>query len=75
MKQQFRIPSASARGEVNHPEPVYFAPMERWIENGDLDFVQVRYSIAQRAAEERILPAAAKQCEENYPIEQCAIAW
>jgi diketogulonate reductase-like aldo/keto reductase len=46
---------------VTHHEPVYFAPIESWIDKGDLDFVQIRYSIAERTAEERILPAAAAQ--------------
>ncbi len=30
---------------VTHHEPLYFAPLERWIERGNLDFVQVRYSM------------------------------
>jgi diketogulonate reductase-like aldo/keto reductase len=46
---------------VTHHEALYNAPMEWWIENGDLDFVQVRYSIFERSVEERILPAAAEQ--------------
>jgi diketogulonate reductase-like aldo/keto reductase len=61
---------------VTHHEPVYFAPMERWIENGDLDFVQVRYSIAQRAAEDRILPAAAERGTAvlaNMPFEKARL--
>jgi diketogulonate reductase-like aldo/keto reductase len=32
--------------------------MAPWVEKGTLDFVQVRYSLATRVAEERILPAA-----------------
>ena len=43
---------------VTHHDPLYFAALERWIENGDLDFVQLRYSIRQREVEDRILPAA-----------------
>jgi diketogulonate reductase-like aldo/keto reductase len=61
---------------ITHHEPAYFAPMERWIENGDLDFVQVRYSIAQRAAEERILPAAAERGTAvlaNMPFEKARL--
>jgi len=46
---------------ITHHEPVYFAPIVQWIERGNLDFVQVRYSIAQRQAEERILPAAVER--------------
>lgn len=44
---------------VTHHDPFYFAALEQWIEKGDLDFVQVRYSIRQREVEDRILPAAA----------------
>jgi diketogulonate reductase-like aldo/keto reductase len=61
---------------VTHHEPVYYAPIERWIERGDLDFVQVRYSIAQRAAEERILPAAADRGTAvliNMPFEKARL--
>ncbi len=61
---------------VTHHEPVYFAPMERWIDKGDLDFIQVRYSIAERAAEERILPAAAEKGTAvlaNMPFEKARL--
>jgi diketogulonate reductase-like aldo/keto reductase len=61
---------------VTHHEPLYFAPMERWIERGNLDFVQVRYSIAQRQAEDRILPAAAAQGTAvlaNMPFEKARL--
>lgn len=43
---------------VTHHEPAYFDALAAWVEKGDVDFVQVRYSIAGRAAERRILPAA-----------------
>lgn len=61
---------------VTHHELVYFAALERWIERGNLDFVQVRYSIAQRQAEERILPAAAAQGTAvliNMPFEKARL--
>jgi diketogulonate reductase-like aldo/keto reductase len=61
---------------VTHHEPVYFAPIERWIDRGDLDFIQVRYSIAERAAEESILPAAAAQGTAvlaNMPFEKARL--
>jgi diketogulonate reductase-like aldo/keto reductase len=61
---------------VTHHEPVYFAPIERWIERGNLDFIQVRYSIAERTAEERILPAAAAQGTAvlvNMPFEKARL--
>jgi diketogulonate reductase-like aldo/keto reductase len=44
---------------VTHHVVPYFPAIEHWIRTGDLDFVQVRYSIFMREAERRILPAAA----------------
>jgi diketogulonate reductase-like aldo/keto reductase len=61
---------------VTHHEPVYYAPIERWLERGNLDFIQVRYSIAERTAEERILPAAAEQGTAvlvNMPFEKARL--
>jgi diketogulonate reductase-like aldo/keto reductase len=61
---------------VTHHEPVYYAPIERWLERGNLDFIQVRYSIAERTAEERILPAAAAQGTAvlvNMPFEKARL--
>jgi diketogulonate reductase-like aldo/keto reductase len=61
---------------ITHHEPVYFAAIERWIERGNLDFVQVRYSIAQRQAEERLLPAAAERgitVLANMPFEKARL--
>lgn len=43
---------------VTHHELPYFTPLAQWVERGELDFVQVHYSIHTRLAEERILPAA-----------------
>jgi len=43
---------------VTHHELPYFPALAGWVEKGDLDFVQVHYSIHTRLAEERILPAA-----------------
>jgi len=43
---------------VTHHQPSYFNLIAPWVEKGALDFVQVRYSLATRLAEERILPAA-----------------
>lgn len=43
---------------VTHHELPYFGPLAQWVEKGELDFVQVHYSIHTRLAEERILPAA-----------------
>ncbi|MGF1569343.1 MAG: aldo/keto reductase [Nodosilinea sp.] len=61
---------------VTHHDPVYFPAIEQWIENGDLDFVQVRYSIFQRGVEERILPAAAERGTAvlvNMPFEKARL--
>jgi aryl-alcohol dehydrogenase-like predicted oxidoreductase len=44
---------------VTHHDPAYYGPLTNWVRNGDLDFVQTRYSIAERSAEEHLLPAAA----------------
>lgn len=43
---------------VSHHELSYLEPLTNWVERGDLDAVQVHYSIFARAAEQRILPAA-----------------
>ncbi len=50
--------------------------MLNWIEKGDLDFVQIRYSILERGAEERILPAAAERGTAvlaNMPFEKARL--
>ncbi len=43
---------------ASHHLPSYYHLMAPWVEKGALDFTQVRYSMATRAAEERVLPAA-----------------
>lgn len=43
---------------VTHHELPYYGPLAQWVEKGELDFVQVHYSIHTRQAEERILPTA-----------------
>jgi diketogulonate reductase-like aldo/keto reductase len=61
---------------ITHHEPIYFGAIENWIERGNLDFVQVRYSIAQRQAEERVLPAAAARgvaVLANMPFEKARL--
>lgn len=61
---------------VTHHDPLYNAPVAHWIENGELDFVQVRYSIFERSIEERILPAAADQGTAvlvNMPFEKARL--
>ena len=61
---------------VTHHDPSYFGPMSRWVETGDLDFVQTRYSIAERRAEERVIPAAADNgvgIMVNMPLEKARL--
>lgn len=43
---------------VSHHENVYHAALLNWVARGDLDFLQVNYSIFNREAETRLLPAA-----------------
>ncbi|MGH8795043.1 MAG: aldo/keto reductase [Stackebrandtia sp.] len=44
---------------ITHHDSAYHQVIEGWMNSGDVDFVQVRYSIFDRTVEERILPAAA----------------
>jgi len=43
---------------VTHHVPAYYGPLGQFVEKGAVDFVQLRYNIATRKAEEKILPAA-----------------
>lgn len=43
---------------VTHHLPAEYHALVPWVEQGKVDFVQLRYNIATRAAEERLLPAA-----------------
>ncbi|HEY0825936.1 MAG TPA: aldo/keto reductase [Ramlibacter sp.] len=43
---------------VTHHESDYHDVLAKWIDRGVVDFVQVNYSIFNRDAEERVLPAA-----------------
>lgn len=43
---------------VTHHVDDYHGPLAGWIERGAVDFVQVNYSIYNRSAENRVLPAA-----------------
>jgi diketogulonate reductase-like aldo/keto reductase len=61
---------------ITHHEPVYFGAIENWIQRGNLDLVQIRYSIAQRQAEERLLPMAADRgvaVLANMPFEKARL--
>jgi len=58
---------------VTHHENGYFDLLADWIERGNLDFVQVRYSIHTRLAEERVLRSAADRGTAvlvNMPLEK-----
>lgn len=58
---------------VTHHDPDYFGPLASWISGGNLDFVQVRYSIAERRAEDEILALAAANdvaVTVNMPLEK-----
>jgi diketogulonate reductase-like aldo/keto reductase len=61
---------------VTHHEPAYFGALAQWVERGDLDFVQVHYSIYARMAEELILRAAADRGTAvlvNMPLEKARL--
>lgn len=61
---------------VTHFENQYFEPLANWIQRGNLDFVQVNYSIFNRHAEERILPLAAERGTAvltNMPFEKARL--
>jgi diketogulonate reductase-like aldo/keto reductase len=71
-KSQGRIGFVGA----THHELAYFSALAEWVEKGDLDVVQVHYSIHTRAAEQRILPAAAAQGVAvfvNMPLEKARL--
>ena len=60
---------------VTHFENAYHDLLLNWIERGDLDFVQVNYSIFNRAAE-RVLEAAAQRgvaVLTNMPLEKARL--
>jgi diketogulonate reductase-like aldo/keto reductase len=61
---------------VTHFENRYLAILASWVERGNLDFVQVNYSIFNRQAEERVLPAAAElgtAVLTNMPFEKARL--
>jgi diketogulonate reductase-like aldo/keto reductase len=61
---------------VTHYEDLYLPPLIGWVERGNLDFVQARYSIFNRKAEERLLPAAAERgiaVLTNMPFEKARL--
>lgn len=61
---------------VTHHENVYHPALLSWVERGDLDFLQVNSSIFNRAAEERLLPAARERgvaVAVNMPFEKARL--
>ncbi|TNC06276.1 aldo/keto reductase [Methylobacterium terricola] len=61
---------------ATHHEPAYFGILADWVEKGDLDMVQVHYSILERRAEERVLPAAQAKGTAvlvNMPLEKARL--
>ncbi|MFE2756359.1 aldo/keto reductase [Actinosynnema sp. NPDC059335] len=46
---------------ITHHDQLYYPVIEHWIRNGDLDFVQIHYSIQYRGVEERLL----KLCQDH----------
>ncbi|MEN1834882.1 aldo/keto reductase [Pseudomonas lijiangensis] len=61
---------------VTHYLNDYLQALEGWVEKGGLDFVQVQYSIFNRAAEQRVLPAAADKgvaVLTNMPFEKARL--
>jgi diketogulonate reductase-like aldo/keto reductase len=61
---------------ATHYEVPYFEALAQWVEKGNLDVVQVHYSIATRQAEERIIPAAVDRgtaIAVNMPLEKARL--
>jgi diketogulonate reductase-like aldo/keto reductase len=61
---------------VTHYENAYHALLADWMERGELDFLQVNYSIANRQAETRLLPMAAERgvaVLTNMPFEKARL--
>jgi diketogulonate reductase-like aldo/keto reductase len=61
---------------VTHYENDYHEPLANWVEHGDVDFVQVNYSIFNRAAERRVLKAASDHgvaVMVNMPFEKARL--
>lgn len=61
---------------VTHFLAPYYDALEALIRSGDLDFVQLNYSIASRKAEERLLPLAADHgvaVMVNMPFEKARV--
>jgi len=76
MLHAWKVEGRVRRLGVTHHDPAYFGPLANWVRTGDVDFVQVRYSIAERRAEETILPLAADNgvaVMANMPLEKARL--
>jgi aryl-alcohol dehydrogenase-like predicted oxidoreductase len=61
---------------VTHHESAYQEELTRFVERGEVDVVQTNYSIFNRTAEQRLLPAAADQgvgVLVNLPLEKARL--
>lgn len=61
---------------VSHHENAYYPALASWVERGDLDFLQVNYSIFNRAVEQTLLPAAQRRgvaVNVNMPFEKARL--
>jgi len=61
---------------VTHHEPAYYDLLADWVRRGNLDFVQVHYSIHTRVAEEKIFPIARETRTAvlvNMPLEKARL--
>jgi diketogulonate reductase-like aldo/keto reductase len=61
---------------ITHHDPLYYPLIEHWIRTGDLDFVQIHYSIQTRVAEDRLLRLAADHGTAvmvNMPLEKARL--
>ena len=43
---------------ITHYTASAYSEVERWLKNGDYDFLQINYSLGEREAEQRLLPLA-----------------
>ncbi|WP_173140038.1 aldo/keto reductase [Kibdelosporangium persicum] len=61
---------------ITHHDPMYYPIIEHWIRTGDLDFVQIHYSIQMRVAERGLLDLAADHGTAvmvNMPLEKARL--
>lgn len=76
MLQAWKREGLTRYAGISHHDYVYFPAMAEWVGRGNLDFVQVRYSILSRQAEETVLRAAADTGTAvlvNMPLEKARL--